>query len=217
MTAPDRTDGDGLRASRHTEQNPDSKTWTAGIDALRQYDFQDRAWHLSAVEVHHKNEQEAIRLRDTILAALRTAPDTGERTDPCPYCKKEMHGAEDCENCGCGSPARATRFAPPKPAPDALWEALDWLINCVECEVNIPRTTTVFQLRLAKAKEALALSAPVQSGGGTIPAGFCSPGGKASCLHLHERERCSNCPVNEQIDNDARDRFEATRLCERRR
>jgi hypothetical protein len=44
-------------------------------------------------------------------------------------------------------------------------EALDWLINCVECEVNIPRTTTVFQLRLAQAKEALALSSQHQTQG----------------------------------------------------
>lgn len=41
-------------------------------------------------------------------------------------------------------------------------EALDWLINCVECEVNVPGTTTVFQLRLAKAKEALAAAAQQQ-------------------------------------------------------
>jgi hypothetical protein len=44
-------------------------------------------------------------------------------------------------------------------------EALAWLINCVECEVNIPRTTTVFQLRLAQAKEALALSSQLRPQG----------------------------------------------------
>ena len=44
---------------------------------------------------------------------------------------------------------------------DNMREALDWLVNCIECEVKISGTTTVFQLRLAKAKEALA-SLPAQ-------------------------------------------------------
>jgi hypothetical protein len=50
---------------------------------------------------------------------------------------------------------------------EPLRDALDWLVNCVECEVNLPGTTTVFQLRLAKAKEALA--APAQPVAATPP------------------------------------------------
>lgn len=54
----------------------------------------------------------------------------------------------------------------------SLSEALDWLINCVECEVNLPRMTTVFQLRLAKAKEALAADWRIQNGLGAISEGM---------------------------------------------
>jgi hypothetical protein len=50
---------------------------------------------------------------------------------------------------------------------EPLRDALGWLVNCVECEVNLPGTTTVFQLRLAKAKEALA--APAQPVAATPP------------------------------------------------
>lgn len=55
------------------------------------------------------------------------------------------------------NPASPATHDAAQPSGDASREALDWLVNCVECEVNVPRTTTVFQLRLAKAKEALAL------------------------------------------------------------
>jgi hypothetical protein len=44
-----------------------------------------------------------------ILASC--SPPDVEVADPCPYCRKEMHGAADCENCGCGSPERSTRLA----------------------------------------------------------------------------------------------------------
>ena len=54
-----------MRASRYVEQNPDSKTYTAGIDIFRQY-----GWHLSAIEFHHKDEAEALRLRDLVLQRL---------------------------------------------------------------------------------------------------------------------------------------------------
>lgn len=49
---------------------------------------------------------------------------------------------------------------PAAPVGEPMREALDWLVNCVECEVNLPGTTTVFQLRLAKAKEVLAAPPP---------------------------------------------------------
>jgi ribA/ribD-fused uncharacterized protein len=53
---------------------------------------------------------------------------------------------------------------------------------------------------------------PSPDGAGEIVQdGFCSPGGRVSCLHLREQERCSDCPVNEEIDNNKRDRFEAAR------
>jgi len=53
-----------------SEQNADSKTWTAGIDVLRQYSYQDRQWHLSAIEFHHKVKEDAEALRDKVFAAL---------------------------------------------------------------------------------------------------------------------------------------------------
>jgi hypothetical protein len=53
-----------------TEQNPDSKTYTAGIDALRKYSYRDEQWHLSAIEFHHKNEAEALKLRDLVFDFL---------------------------------------------------------------------------------------------------------------------------------------------------
>jgi hypothetical protein len=58
------------RKAPYTEQNPDSKTYTASIDAMRQYDYQDRQWHLSAIEFHHKDEAEAVRLRDLVFDLL---------------------------------------------------------------------------------------------------------------------------------------------------
>jgi hypothetical protein len=62
------------RKAEYTEQNPDSKTYTAGIDALRSYPFQDKQWHLSAIEFHHKDEAEAVRLRDHVFALLEANP-----------------------------------------------------------------------------------------------------------------------------------------------
>jgi hypothetical protein len=59
-----------MRPSKYPEQNPDSKTWTAGIDIFRKYDYCDEAWHLSAIEFHHKDKAEALALRDKAYAAL---------------------------------------------------------------------------------------------------------------------------------------------------
>lgn len=58
------------RKAKYTEQNPDSKTYTASIDALRLYGYQDKQWHLSAIEFHHKDEAEAIKLRDAVFEYL---------------------------------------------------------------------------------------------------------------------------------------------------
>jgi hypothetical protein len=67
-----------------------------------------------------------------------------------------------------GHQYRRARYEEPAATPtEPLRDALDWLVNCVECEVNLPGTTTVFQLRLAKAKEALA--APAQPVAATPP------------------------------------------------
>lgn len=41
---------------------------------------------------------------------------------------------------------------------------------------------------------------------GTIPEGFCSPGGKASCLHLRQRERCNDCPIADEQSDQSDDR-----------
>jgi hypothetical protein len=65
-----------MRSSGQAEQNPSSKTWTAGIDALRQYPYQDRQWHLHAIEFHHKDKAQAEALRDVALAALSPDPAT---------------------------------------------------------------------------------------------------------------------------------------------
>jgi len=56
-----------FRKSKELEQNPESKTWTAGIDVLRQYPYQDKQWHLSAIEFHHKDRAEAKALRDKVF------------------------------------------------------------------------------------------------------------------------------------------------------
>jgi hypothetical protein len=67
-----------------------------------------------------------------------------------------------------GHQYRRARYEEPAATPtEPLRDALGWLVNCVECEVNLPGTTTVFQLRLAKAKEALA--APAQPVAATPP------------------------------------------------
>lgn len=39
-----------------------------------------------------------------------------------------------------------------------------------------------------------------------IPAGFCSPGGKASCLHLQVRERCNDCPLSDELTGQSDNR-----------
>lgn len=49
-----------------------------------------------------------------------------------------------------------TARSPEAEQADPVRDALDWLINCIECEVNVKGTTSFFQLRLAKAKAALA-------------------------------------------------------------
>lgn len=56
-----------LRSSGPAEKS-DSGTWTAGIDAMRSYPFQDTQWHLHAIEFHHKVREEAEALRDRWLA-----------------------------------------------------------------------------------------------------------------------------------------------------
>ena len=58
------------RKAKYVEQNPDSKTYTAGIDALRRYPYQDEQWHLSAIEFHHKDEAEAVKIRDKVFEFL---------------------------------------------------------------------------------------------------------------------------------------------------
>lgn len=71
-------------------------------------------------------ENHVIKISDEDLCILARAVDrkiassNGAEGDPCPYCQYEMHGADDCEKCGMGSPARPARAtAPPQPAPDA--------------------------------------------------------------------------------------------------
>jgi hypothetical protein len=59
---------DQLRSSGPAEQSG-SGTWTAGIDAMRSYPFQDTQWHLHAIEFHHKVREEAEGLRNRWLAA----------------------------------------------------------------------------------------------------------------------------------------------------
>lgn len=90
------------------------------------------------------------RGRAKALRAVHAEQPLGEATiraaETYETCAEEIKGA-------LASPAKRQEVLKP-----TLIEALDWLINCVECEVNVPRTTTVFQLRLAQAKEALALS-----------------------------------------------------------
>lgn len=61
-----------FRKGKYTEQNSDSKTWSAGIDALRQYDYQDEQWHLHAIEFHHKDKIEAEKLRDEVFNWLES-------------------------------------------------------------------------------------------------------------------------------------------------
>jgi hypothetical protein len=69
---PASTTGD-YRASKYVEKS-ESKTYTAGIDAMRHYDYCDRQWHICAVQFHHKDEAEAVKLRDRVLTFLCASP-----------------------------------------------------------------------------------------------------------------------------------------------
>lgn len=70
-----------MRSSGPAEQSG-SGTWTAGIDIIRSYPFQDTQWHLHAIEFHHKVRQEAEALRDLWLSAMTEGePATGSE-DP---------------------------------------------------------------------------------------------------------------------------------------
>lgn len=57
------------RKGKYTEQSS-SKTFTAGIDALRQYPYQNKQWHLHAIEFHHKEKEEAEKLRNLVFDFL---------------------------------------------------------------------------------------------------------------------------------------------------
>lgn len=58
------------RKGKYTEQQNSSGTWTAGIDAMRHYSYQDKQWHLHAIEFHHKDKIEAEKLRDLVFKFL---------------------------------------------------------------------------------------------------------------------------------------------------
>jgi len=58
------------RKAAYIEQQPDSKTYTASIDARRLYSKPDYEWHLSAIEFHHKDKDEAVKLRDAVFDML---------------------------------------------------------------------------------------------------------------------------------------------------
>lgn len=56
--------------SPYVEQSKDG-TFTAGIDIMRNYgSFSGEQYHLNAIEFHHKNEAEAVKLRDLIFDFL---------------------------------------------------------------------------------------------------------------------------------------------------
>lgn len=67
--AQDAVQTEQMRSSGPAEQSG-SGTWTAGIDIIRSYPFQDTQWHLHAIEFHHKVRQEAEALRDQWLSAM---------------------------------------------------------------------------------------------------------------------------------------------------
>lgn len=58
--------GDKMKSSGDAVKSP-SNTWTAGIDVLRSYPYQDAQWHLNAIEFHHKVKQTAEAWRDEYL------------------------------------------------------------------------------------------------------------------------------------------------------
>ncbi len=56
--------------SPYVEKSKDD-TFTAGIDVWRNYGgFSGEQYHLSAIEFHHKNEAEAVKLRDLVFDFL---------------------------------------------------------------------------------------------------------------------------------------------------
>jgi hypothetical protein len=57
------------RKSSYIEQQIESRTYTASIDVLRNYGYRDE-WHLSAIEFHHKDKNEAEKLRDQVFDLL---------------------------------------------------------------------------------------------------------------------------------------------------
>ncbi len=57
-----------IRKSQFTEKSK-SSTYTAGIDICRNYGYKED-WHLNAIEFHHKDEVEAIKLRDKVFKFL---------------------------------------------------------------------------------------------------------------------------------------------------
>jgi hypothetical protein len=73
-------DGEPLRSSGRAECSL-SKTWTAGIDALRRYPYWDESWHIHAVEFRHKDKAEVEAIQDRWLAVISSrseAPVAGD-------------------------------------------------------------------------------------------------------------------------------------------
>jgi hypothetical protein len=73
-------DDEQMRKSKSSEKSP-SGTWTAGIDVLRQYPYQDQQWHLHAIQFHHEDKDEAERLRDGAFIALSNEPESSAMID----------------------------------------------------------------------------------------------------------------------------------------
>jgi hypothetical protein len=107
-----------LFRSGATEMARDSRTWTAGIDAMRRYDGRDQ-WHLSAIEFHDKDRAAAERLRDQCLAAVIAEP--------------AIPAAQVCGACGqvwtgekCGQADNGWQHEVCYPVPAAEPEAVAW-------------------------------------------------------------------------------------------
>jgi hypothetical protein len=133
--------------------------------------------------------------REILAEAIRATPtrDGAKGADPCPYCKREMRGADDCEKCGMGSPARPTKTAPPQPAPDAMREVLKEIVTGFDwCMANGQNATMASVLAEDIEDARAVLAAPVPPADGAPRPCTCHPDDSppVPCAHKYALRDC---------------------------
>ena len=78
-----------MRSAGPAEQQHESRTWTAGIDVLRSYPYQDTQWHLHAIEFHRRYlEMVLTAVYEDEIKPLRKALESIAANTCCDRCQE---------------------------------------------------------------------------------------------------------------------------------